>query len=148
MLSSCFLSLFSQLMLDLSQNWTFLIEVWWHMACISELLIQIMACRLFRTRADSRLAASQWETSLQSNTVSHWLGANLESGLQNQAIIWASGYWEPVTNISRMLTRIKINKENTFEIPKYTQPFSRGLYLVNQDLSNYVASNVPMVTWW
>ena len=29
-------------------------------------------------RADFRLALSQWETSLQSNAVSHWLGANLE----------------------------------------------------------------------
>ena len=29
----------------------------------------------------SRLAPSQWETSLQSNAVSHWLGANLESAL-------------------------------------------------------------------
>ena len=28
--------------------------------------------------ADSRLTPSQWETSLQSNNVSHWLGANLE----------------------------------------------------------------------
>ena len=34
-------------------------------------------------RADSRLAPSQWETSLQSNAVSHWLGANLESALIN-----------------------------------------------------------------
>ena len=33
------------------------------------------------SRADSRLASSQWETSLQSNTVSHWLGATLESTL-------------------------------------------------------------------
>ena len=32
-------------------------------------------------RADFRLAHSQWETSLQSNTVSQWLGANLESAL-------------------------------------------------------------------
>ena len=32
-------------------------------------------------KADSMLAPSQWETSLQSNTVSHWLGANLESAL-------------------------------------------------------------------
>ena len=31
--------------------------------------------------ADSRLAPSQWETSLQSNAVSHWLVANLESSL-------------------------------------------------------------------
>ena len=33
-------------------------------------------------RADSRFAPSQWETSLQSNAVSHWLGASLESALQ------------------------------------------------------------------
>ena len=32
-------------------------------------------------RADSRLAPSQWETSLQSNIISHWLGANLVSAL-------------------------------------------------------------------
>ena len=30
-------------------------------------------------RADSRLTPSQWETSLQSNTVSHWLSASLAS---------------------------------------------------------------------
>ena len=47
-------------------------------------------------RADSRLAPSQWETSLHSNTVSHWLSANLESDLisymslgdWNMAIMW------------------------------------------------------------
>ena len=33
-------------------------------------------------RADSRFAPSQWETSLQSNAVSHWLGVNLESALR------------------------------------------------------------------
>ena len=33
-------------------------------------------------RADSRLASSQWETSLQSNAVSHWLDTNLESALR------------------------------------------------------------------
>ena len=32
-----------------------------------------------RHRVNPRLAPSQWETSLQSNAVSHWLGANLES---------------------------------------------------------------------
>ena len=32
-------------------------------------------------RADSTLAPSQWETSLQSNAVSHWLSANLETVL-------------------------------------------------------------------
>ena len=32
-------------------------------------------------RADSMFALSQWETALQSNAVSNWLGANLESAL-------------------------------------------------------------------
>ena len=32
-------------------------------------------------RADSGFAPSQWEMSLQSNAVSHWLDANLESAL-------------------------------------------------------------------
>ena len=32
-------------------------------------------------RADSRLVPSQWETSLQSKAVSHWLGTNSESTL-------------------------------------------------------------------
>ena len=38
-------------------------------------------------KADSRLAPSQWKTSLQSNVVSHWLGANLESALNISPII-------------------------------------------------------------
>ena len=32
-------------------------------------------------RADSRLAPIQWEASLQSNAVAHWMDANLESAL-------------------------------------------------------------------
>ena len=41
-------------------------------------------------RAYSGLARSQWEMSLQSNTVSHWLGANLESVMQFQTseLLW------------------------------------------------------------
>ena len=38
-------------------------------------------------RTDSRFAPSQWETSLQSNAVSHWLRANLESALQYDVIL-------------------------------------------------------------
>ena len=33
------------------------------------------------SRADCRFAPSQWETSLQSNAISHWLGVNLQSAL-------------------------------------------------------------------
>ena len=32
-----------------------------------------------KSRADSRLAANQWETALLCNNVSHWLGTSLES---------------------------------------------------------------------
>ena len=32
-------------------------------------------------RADSRLVPSQWETLLQCNALTHWLGANLQSAL-------------------------------------------------------------------
>ena len=32
-------------------------------------------------RADSRFVSSQWETSFQINTISHWLGANLKAAL-------------------------------------------------------------------
>ena len=39
-------------------------------------------------RANARSSPSQWETSLQSNAVSHWLGANLESALHTQ--IWVT----------------------------------------------------------
>ena len=38
-------------------------------------------CNWSNTMADSRLAPSQWETSLQSNAVTRWLGANIESTL-------------------------------------------------------------------
>ena len=36
---------------------------------------------LYNGKADSRFASSQWEMSLQSNAISHWLGTNLESDL-------------------------------------------------------------------
>ena len=41
-------------------------------------------------RSDSRFAPSQWETSLQSSTVSHWLGANLKSALFLFSTRWPS----------------------------------------------------------
>ena len=42
-------------------------------------------------KADYRFASNQWETSLQSNAVSHWLGASLDSALNYswwQAPLW------------------------------------------------------------
>ena len=44
------------------------------------ILVTVQAV-LFINRVDSRLAPSQWETTLHSNGVSQWLGANQESAL-------------------------------------------------------------------
>ena len=51
--------------------------------CESTTLSYKRYCPEFRHyyRADSRFVPSQWETSLQSNAVYHWLGANLESAV-------------------------------------------------------------------
>ena len=48
-------------------------------------------------RVDSRLTPSQCETSLQSNAVSHWLGANLESALELCYVYWPQG-----TNVGKI----------------------------------------------
>ena len=56
-------------------------------------------------RADSVLVSSQWEKSLQSNTVSHWLGANLDSALVhhpyingNHPLTWVPFFGEHCVN--------------------------------------------------
>ena len=41
---------------------------------------------VIQNRACVGFAPSQWETSLQSNAVSHWLGANLESAMQDPGL--------------------------------------------------------------
>ena len=46
-----------------------------------ELFKHTSLVKQYYNRADSRLAASQWETLVQSNTISHWLGAKLKSAL-------------------------------------------------------------------
>ena len=50
---------------------------------ILHIFFRILHCQWVNYRADSRFAPSQWETSLQSNVVSHWLGTNLESALNH-----------------------------------------------------------------
>ena len=41
-------------------------------------------------RADFRFVSSQWEMSSQSNAISHWLGANLESALRMYMVMYKS----------------------------------------------------------
>ena len=60
------------------------VSIWWrHHGCRSLPLIPYVRLIVYVmfSKAGSKLAPSQWATSLQSNTVSHWLGANLESTL-------------------------------------------------------------------
>ena len=49
-----------------------------------------------KCRADSRVVPSQWETSLQCNAVSHWLGATLESVLK-----WTKTCYVPRLRVSQ-----------------------------------------------
>ena len=46
-----------------------------------DILVRMSSVKWTYNRNDSRFSPSQWETSLQSNAVSHWLGANIKSGL-------------------------------------------------------------------
>ena len=57
-------------------TWTLLSGLFMCMiSCDSSLILtQKKSSCIISIRADSRLAPSQWETSLQSNAVSHWLG--------------------------------------------------------------------------
>ena len=65
-------------------------------------------------RADSRLAPSRWDTLLQSNTVSHWLGANLESALsmacENCITNHFQGYVSPYSKWYGSLLSIPMEK--------------------------------------
>ena len=66
---------------------TWLLLTWPHKASRHDgtYIVLIWYCipsdRSIKCSTDSRLAPSQWETSLQSNAVFHWLGTNLESAL-------------------------------------------------------------------
>ena len=55
--------------------------IWFMLCCVYVKYIPYIDYAHGIPRADSRFAPSQWETSLQSNAVSHWLGANQESAL-------------------------------------------------------------------
>ena len=54
-------------------------------------------------RADSRFSPIQWETALQSNAVSHWLGANLELALCQWATHISSILLTPVLTLRMLL---------------------------------------------
>ena len=57
----------------------------WNSQCFShfDIIGKLYLLFVYSIGADSKFAPSQWETVLLCNDVSHWLGANLESGLQH-----------------------------------------------------------------
>ena len=64
---------------DLSKTFSWYTTVVLFLLSLMGPSVRKSACDIYR--ADFRLAPSQWETALQSNAVSHWLDANLESTL-------------------------------------------------------------------
>ena len=81
----------------LSVSW---IKTGFRLSLFSKMVIGYPASGSHRhlIRADSRLAPSYWERSLQSNAVSHWLGANLES-----ALLMVNAHWMTVTTVHAVL---------------------------------------------
>ena len=70
---------------------------------------------IYYPRANSRSAPSQWEMSLPSNAISHWLGANLDSALKSlfmlsleYSVLWGldkyHGCWSPGTTESQVIS--------------------------------------------
>ena len=85
-------------------------------------------------RADSRFAPSQWETSLQSKAVFHWLGTNLESALMFISML-------PLATI---LGTVDISLTTNIEIlifRPYAYPYIRtAIHVAQSILSAYLQS--------
>ena len=72
-------------------------EYFWHK--VEE--IAVCSCYSMFLRDQSRYAPNQWETSLQCNDVSHWLGAHLD--------------WSLVSNMAQTKVQHKENINNTLD---------------------------------
>ena len=84
------------------------------------------------TKADSRFVPSQWETSLQSNAVSHRLGANLESALLT-IVLRATIRKCPAGSCNTVYPSKTHLKLKSCEIP-----FTHHLFLTNRIVLNFV----------
>ena len=71
-----------------------------------------------------RLAPSQWETSLQSNGVSHWLGANLESALSTYPKIFTCPTWKRQDSTYRKISNIICTKSQSLNDSRLVLPLS------------------------
>ena len=97
---------------------------------------------LLFSRVDSRFAPSQWETALLCNTVSHWLGARLESALPvtqlllgNLTVSSAACWWFPSQRASHakdlMFSLLYMNKLLNKQISHWLFETPQTLYDVN-----------------
>ena len=105
--------------------WT-LVVLWWldefpyvlrivSITCVYSLVVAHTSSSV--NRADSRLGPGQWETSLQSNAVSHWLGANLESALVmiERVHIKASIHWAVLDVLPPNLVKTRSSEIGCFD---------------------------------
>ena len=115
--------------------------------CVSELRRHWFRLRLLCIRADHMFAPSQWETALQSNDVSHWLGANLESAL---CIIVSDSvpgyYWYPCWLTVNWIVTNSINWMNYNE---NVQRFSFNNIYSKMSSAKYrsFCSDLDMLRW-
>ena len=94
-------------------------------------------------RADSRLAPSQWET-LQSNAVSHWLGANLELALSYMFEWVKNCYWrEPLVDLLRP-GEATLWRQTSWSTPGWVMTCHRHQAIISTDAD--VLSNKPKGT--
>ena len=89
-------------------------------------LVAVRTTNRTNSRADSRFGRSQWETALICNAVSHWLGANLESTLNNCRDVFSLG---PVTWSLRPCHDLKTTTE-------IRQILDKSLKIRTSDLRN------------
>ena len=92
------------------------------------------------TRADSRLALSQWETSLQCNAVSHWLGANLESVLITMLKYFPDDWGLPYSVYSKVFLWVSMRFHKKMN-PRY------GNNVFGKDLPDDLGSAWYAIKW-
>ena len=93
-------------------------------------------------RADSGLAPSQWETSLQNNAVSHWLGANLALSVYVYVCVMYEPFQLALDRVIRLLLSVFRSMPSRRQpVPRpplaVSPPYRRALWIRGQDTPTY-----------
>ena len=103
-----------------------------HTCSSVSVILQLLAANtqvvIMKTRANSMLARSQWETALLCNDVSHWLGAILQSTLKKQTRAAITTHEIPNTHICTNAPHKHIVELHTCNMHTRDNPV---LYFVN-----------------